>query len=147
MKNLTLSVIITPLLIACGGGGGGDGGSGGGTTPATPIAKVSKTTDLVAPDGFDYNPIESRALTVDISSQHLQRAYLSVYSNYVVVDGGVKVPDYGSRIAAVQLDKGIANVNLSIADSEEEVLAEIWFYDGSTPLQRSFTTDQNNWYW
>lgn len=146
MKNLTISLIITPLLIACGGGGGG-GESGGSSAPAAPIAKVSKTSDLVAPDGFDYNPIESRSLTVDISSQHLQRAYLSVYSNYIVVDGGLKVPDYGSRIAAVQLNKGIANVNLSISDSEEEVLAEIWFYDGSTPLQQSFTTEQSDWYW
>ncbi|MDN3682918.1 hypothetical protein QWZ04_21670 [Vibrio tapetis subsp. quintayensis] len=146
MKNLTLSLMITPLLVACGGGGE----SGGTSTPAAPIAPiaaVSQTSDLVAPEGFDYNPIESRTLTVDLSASRSQRAYLSVYTRYVEINGGVKVPDYGSRVAATQLDNGKASIDLTIADSQDNVLAEVWFYDGSDPLQQEFSTNQTSWYW
>lgn len=143
MKYLPLYLTLAPLLVACGGGGDGGGGS---SSPAAPIATVTSTSDLVAPDGFDYNPIESRSLNVDISAHSQQRAYLSVYRHYFEVDGK-KIPDYGSRIAAVQLDSGKASIDLSIADSEDDLLAEIWFYDGSDPLQKDFYAYQQSWSW
>ncbi|CCN35329.1 conserved hypothetical protein [Vibrio nigripulchritudo SO65] len=152
MKNLSLAIIVMSFLAACGGGGGGgDASSGNASSPAPselPAASPAiKTSDLVAPDGFDYSPIENRSMSVDISATSVARAYLSVYRNYHTLDDGTLLPDYGSRIVAMPLKDGKADITLIVSDSSNDLLGEIWFYDGSQPLQQKFYASQSSWSW
>ena len=51
-NRITLSLLVSLSLVACGGGGGGDAGSAGGgasaTTPAAASTQIDNTADIVA---------------------------------------------------------------------------------------------------
>ena len=91
MKYLIAMIIglVLLALAACGGGDSSDGGSSneGSSTPP-PIAFVESDEaptsmhDLVVPQGFDYSPVKSSTLSVDISSFSIQRAHLSLYKQW-----------------------------------------------------------------
>lgn len=149
MNIRTCILIMAFGLSGCGGGDGGGSTStpGGSQTPATSNGEPQLMTELNVPDGFSYNPVESVELDVDISAITTKRAFLSLYRNYDTVNDQAMKPDYSSRITAISLINGSAEINLEIADSQESVLGEIWFYDGSAPIQKLFYTDQKNWEW
>ncbi|MDP2572445.1 hypothetical protein CW749_21425 [Vibrio sp. vnigr-6D03] len=151
MKNISLSILLGLSLTACGGGGGGSTGGGSAATPAPDDSQTAtpsvKTKDLVAPEGFDYDPIENRNVAIDISSTSIARAYLSIYRNYHTLSDGTLLPDYGSRIVAMPLKDGKADLSVIISDSSNDLLGEIWFYDGSAPLQTRFYASQSTWSW
>ncbi|MGF1719302.1 hypothetical protein L4D20_04555 [Vibrio kyushuensis] len=163
IKWTALSIVFA--LTACGGGGGGEGGgsssstgsSGSGSAGSTSTiieesstesAVVARTMqDLVVPDDFSYNPVMGHHFDVDISAYSSQRAYISVYGQFTVNQDGSYKPDFNSRITSTSLDNGTASLEFCISDSQSSVLAEIWFYDGSDPIQHQFTTAQNQWIW
>ncbi|PMK03217.1 hypothetical protein [Vibrio sp. 10N.261.55.A7] len=160
MNNLN-SVLISALvlsLVGCGGGGGGEGSST--ATPAAASPASSETaasesfvetvvqrsmSELSIPDGFSFNPIKDHSFDVDISNFSTQRAYVSVYGEYSEDSDGTIQANYSSRIASSALSSGVAELNFCIADSQQMLLAEIWFYDGTDPLQVVIPASQTDW--
>ncbi|WGV98149.1 hypothetical protein QF117_04635 [Vibrio sp. YMD68] len=160
IKWITLSLSF--FLLACGGGG-----DGGDSTPANKtitaeeqdesvgsagsientLAVQRTTQDLSIPDGFSFNPVVEYTFDVDISAYSTQRAYVSVYGDYVPLPNGGFAPNFNSRITSTSLENGQAALEFFISDSQSSVLAEIWFYDGSDPIQYQFTPSQNSWIW
>ncbi|GAM74227.1 hypothetical protein JCM19241_5423 [Vibrio ishigakensis] len=81
-SHIALSFISLGVLTACGGGSGGSSNSGGGgssstptvtetaevTTPAQENAETRKTSELVVPDDFNYDPTDKLTVDVDISA-------------------------------------------------------------------------------
>ncbi|MUK61855.1 hypothetical protein GNP81_15050 [Aliivibrio fischeri] len=154
MKNIILDKIaiasITALfLMACSdSGGSSSGGSAGGSSPAADEKpEPIKTQDLVAPEGFSFNPIDDQRLIVDLSGSLPSRAHLSVYSSFSEKDDGGYIVDYGSKIIDVPLTNGAVDIEFSIADSLNESVVEIWLYDGSDPQQKKFVVDGTQWEW
>ncbi|WP_295891028.1 hypothetical protein [uncultured Vibrio sp.] len=161
MNNLNLALIssIVFSLVGCGGGGGGEGGSTSTPSVSAPAASDSATDSTVAsaaieqrsmnelsiPDGFSFNPIKDHSFDVDISNFSTQRAYVSVYGEYTEANDGSLQPDYSSRIASAPLTSGAAELKFCIADSQQLLLAEVWFYDGTDPLQVVVSANQTQW--
>nr|WP_086938472.1 hypothetical protein [Thaumasiovibrio occultus] len=145
MKNLFYTMMGV-ALVGCGGGDGDSPQGGGGPSP-TPTVTVTQTEDLVAPEGFSYNATQAKVLQVDVSSQASGRAHLSVYSAYTQNSAGDRVPDYNSRLVSLPLSNGQAEVELTVANVTNDYLAEIWFYDGSPPMQMILSSDDSEWRW
>ncbi|KAB0300910.1 hypothetical protein F2Z80_17625 [Vibrio fortis] len=118
------------LIFGCGGGGGG------GSSTAAPAPAASTMSELTVPDGFDYNPVEQHDLNIDISHISKNRSFVSVYSRYSERSDATFKPDYSSRLLAGSLNNGQFNSSFTAPISEENILIEIWFYDGQAPLQQ-----------
>ncbi|AUI88427.1 hypothetical protein BS333_19055 [Vibrio azureus] len=134
--KILFTILMGLVLTAC----GGDGGSSGSSTPpisVTPEAQPEVTmTDLVVPDDFNFNPVTESSLEVDISGLTTQRAHLSLYKSFTNDDNAGYVANYASKVASVPLSDGVANFDYTISDNQGEMLVEIWFYDGSDPIQK-----------
>ncbi|TKF21233.1 hypothetical protein FCV43_12620 [Vibrio genomosp. F6] len=148
MKNLLTVTTLTLILMGCGGGGGGGGGSSeGGNSTATPAESTLTTSELIVPDGFDYNPIDDFQLKLDLSSETTQRAYVSVYHQFSTDNSAAIQANYSSRIASASLQEGKSTINFTVPNAKKELLVEIWFYDGSPPKQQVFSTTNRQLIW
>lgn len=159
-SHIALSFISLGVLTACGGGSGGSSNSGGGgssstptvtetaevTTPAQENAETRKTSELVVPDDFNYDPTDKLTVDVDISALTSDKAYLSVYSEFDEQGGDFK-PDYRHRVSGTPLANGKASMELTFPSQNQVLLAEVWFFDGSEPLQKLITVDDPSFYY
>ena len=153
MKYLIAMIIglVLLALAACGGGDSSDGGSSneGSSTPP-PVAFVESDEapasmhDLVVPQGFDYSPVKSSTLSVDISSFSIQRAHLSLYKQFEEDSSGNYKPSYSSKVVSIPLQDGKAVFEFNVSDSQGNLLAEIWFYDGTEPIKQVITAKDSN---
>ncbi|EDP60711.1 hypothetical protein [Vibrio sp. AND4] len=151
MKYLIAMIIglVLLALAACGGGDSSDGGSGNEdySTPPVTVVKPDETPstqDLVVPEGFDYSPVKSGTLSVDISSFSTQRAHLSLYKQFEEDSSGNYKASYSSKVASIPLQDGKADFEFNVSDSQGDLLAEIWFYDGTEPIKRVITAKDSN---
>ncbi|WP_122055615.1 hypothetical protein [Vibrio sp. Evd11] len=145
MKYL-ITCILGFVLMACGGGGGGSDNSA--STPSTSDNDFSASTpntvtnepitmqDLTLPEDFNYNPIKKGTLNVDISNFSSQRAHLSLYKEFEKQSSESFSAHYPSKVMSVPLNDGKADFDFNLADSQENLLVEIWFYDGTDPIQK-----------
>lgn len=155
----TSSILAVLVLTACGGGGGGSDSSSGAAQVDTPVASSDSTVtetaasvqaplrsmqDLAVPDDFDYNPTQSVDVLVDISNISTQRAYISVYSEFQESTDGTLTPDYAYRVANGALSSGKGEITITYAQEYTSLLAEIWFYDGTEPMQRVITRNNSD---
>ncbi|MBV7315120.1 hypothetical protein [Shewanella sp. NIFS-20-20] len=141
MNKLTYLVCIL-LLVGCGGGSESE------TVVIPDAAPVPESTgDLVAPVGFDFQPVKEQSLDVDISSYSTQRAFLSSYSQYHQLENCELLPVYDSRIIAMSLVNGTASSVFPFVNDEGPVLAEIWFYDVTPPIVQTFDRAADTWFW
>jgi hypothetical protein len=150
MKNKILVVIASLFLMACSdsGGSGSSGGTGGGASPTTvPQPEPVKTQDLVAPDGFTFNPVTAHTLEINLSGSLPERTHLSVYSAYTEGTDGKYIVDYDSKVIDAALVNGALTIEFSLAESQSTIVAEIWSYDGSLPIQKEFAIDSNPLVW
>lgn len=143
MKRL-FTIIMGLALTACGGGDSG-GGSSSAPTPTVQSPEPERMQDLVVPDGFSYDPIVQGTLNVNISSFSSQRAHLSVYKEYGQNGSGGFNANYASRVASAALTDGKTHVNYTLSDSQKNLLVEVWFYDGSEPLQTIISPEDKEW--
>ncbi|MGF1754693.1 hypothetical protein L4C33_13970 [Vibrio makurazakiensis] len=150
------SVLALSFITACGGGdGGGDGGTTGTSTPSVPSttqavateAGPSRMEELVVPDGFDYNPVTKFEMSLDISDITTQRAFVSVYSRFTERANSTLKPDYSSKVIASSLTDGKIDLTFPAPNVHEQLLVEIWFYDGQDPMQKTFSTANNTITW
>ncbi|EGQ9051184.1 hypothetical protein CGI24_07360 [Vibrio parahaemolyticus] len=148
MKNL-ITIIMGLALTACGGGGGGGDKSGDSSTPpptqTTIVVEEPSMQTLNVPDGYDYDPIVARALSVDISGYSSQRAHLSVYKEYQETTSGTYQAKYASKVASEALINGKAEMNFPVSDSQGNLLVEVWFYDGLDPVQHVISAEDSSW--
>ena len=152
MKNKILVVIASLFLMACsdsgGSGSSGGTGGGGGASPATvPQPEPIKTQDLVAPDGFAFNPVTAHTLEINLSGSLPERTHLSVYSAYTEGADGKYIVDYASKVIDAAMVNGALTIEFSLAESQSAIVSEIWSYDGSLPLQKEFVIDSNPLVW
>ncbi|CAM2994927.1 hypothetical protein VIRA109638_09370 [Vibrio rarus] len=165
-KASTLMAML--MLTACGGGSGGNSDSSTDSavieeTPVQdPIATPSPTEepsietaaqeihtpqrsmqDLSIPNDFNYDPMQSLTVHIDISNFSRKRAYISLYSDYALNTDGTWQPNYAYRIANGALNNGQGNIEVSYAEQYRSILAEIWFYDGTEPIQKIISTTED----
>lgn len=151
MKQVISITFITLGLTACGGGDGGSSSS----TPSSPAEQESSAADtqqptilttqqLSVPDGFDYDPSLVINSNIDISAFSTQRAYASLYRRYSAGEDQQWIADYSSRIASASLNEGKAKLEVTYGGEVESLLLEIWFYDGTPPLQKILSEAQTD---
>jgi len=74
VAGLTISVLLTLVLTACGGGSGGSGGGGGGgqaggrsSLPASVVAQINKVTSCLRAQGVQVpSPAKRKAIRQEI---------------------------------------------------------------------------------
>ncbi|MGR6859212.1 hypothetical protein [uncultured Aliivibrio sp.] len=153
MKKVIIVTMASLFLMACGGesgsGGSSSGDSGGGNASPAVIDQPEpiKTQDLVAPDGFSFNPVTAQSLTINLSGTLAPRTHLSIYSEYKEGQNGSFIVNYDSKVIDSAVVNGHLFIEFSLAQSQSTIVAEIWSYDGSEPLQRKFEIDNNTLVW
>lgn len=168
MLNNTLKMItlcLFPLLLtACGGGGGGSSSADINVTDSsnTSIDNAEITTteaiesvqtlslemdDLVATEDFSFTSKQKVQVFLELTDLQQERAYVSIYSNYMLLDSGRFYPDSSSRVISGALDAGTFSESFTAVKQQSEYLIEIWFYDGSEPQQEVITLTNNELIW
>ena len=142
MRKIMIATMASLFLMGCGGDSGGSS-SGGSAPQPEPI----KTQNLVAPDGFSFNPVTEQSLTINLTGSLAERSHLSIYSEYTENQDGTYLVNYDSKIIDTGIESGSSTVDFSLAESQSTIVAEIWSYDGSSPLQREFRIDDHALVW
>ncbi len=127
MNAKIITLVLIGALTGCGGGGdeggsasgSGSTGSGGTSTPVNSgadVAAVSETelelrtmSELSIPDGFSFNPVMGHQFDVDLSALSTDRAYISIYSEFIENADGTYTPNYNSRVTSSSLSAGLAS--------------------------------------
>ena len=174
-KHLTVIAMIT-LITACGGGGDGgdvasvtasdtasstgsasttsnapsmlvDTSGGVADIPETITSSATSMSETVVPDDFSYNPVLEQHFDVDIRGYSVSPAYISLYGEFTENDDGSFTADYNSRITSAPVEDGEATLDYVSSDSQYYVLAEVWFYDGTSPVQKRIPNTESSWEW
>lgn len=149
-KKLVMCVLFIFTLIGCGGGGGGDS-----TPPPTipddpiddpvndlPEKATVEMSELKASDDFDFTSKQKIEVALDLttllaSNGHAGlRAYVSVYSDYTLLDSGQYYANASSRVLGGDLLDGKFASSFTSLNAQDTYLLEVWFYTGESPLQR-----------
>ncbi|WP_407333608.1 hypothetical protein [Enterovibrio sp. 27052020O] len=115
--------------------------------PPTVTSSATAMTNTIVPDTFSYNPVVTKNVLVDITSYNTSRAFISIYGAFTQNSDGSYTADYNSRIKAATMENGTISLDYLIADSQYYMLAEVFFYDGSMPIQTRITNEQTSWVW
>ncbi len=170
----TLLLITASLLItACGSGGGStdntntNTGTGTGTGTAIsssissssmasssmisssePANKSIKTGDLVAAEDFDFATQKNVRINVQSSDVNIQntRYQLNFYTSFQM-NNNVYLPHFKTQFASGVLLKGKFTQSIQLPTNTQTILAELWAYDGSAPIQALLSIEGNaaNW--
>jgi hypothetical protein len=145
------SLSTLALLTACGGGGGDDDSSKASVTPpttiTTPITTPPATTipttpivipvvdptsldDLVVDPDYDLQAAFTLLVQVDLATS--QRGYFSLCDDYQQQNQIITV-NYESCLLRGALNNGQLNEQLLVANHQRNLMAVVWFYDGSAP--------------
>ena len=147
MKTFTLQLLIIslPLLtIACSGGGNSDsktayteesGGTDSSSTSTTTSSSSNDESDLRAEDYFDLT--STYELTLDVNTGHSQRSFLSL-CNGEGVETAMDV-NYEDCLVRSALLRGQLNQTIKVANHLTNLVAAIWFYDGTEPILVNFS--------
>ncbi|MEI8607637.1 hypothetical protein P4S70_00205 [Enterovibrio sp. Hal110] len=176
-KPITIIALITLLTACGGGGDGGDvasvtasdtgtandSGSASSTSsapsmlvdtsggvadiPETITSSATSMSETVVPDDFSYNPVLEQHFDVDIRGYSVSPAYISLYGEFTENDDGSFTADYNSRITSAPVEDGEATLDYVSSDSQYYVLAEVWFYDGTSPVQKRIPNTEASWTW
>ena len=144
LTNKSLSLLIVSLLVtACGGGGGGGGvENSAGNTKATVTMQ-----ELVAADDFLFTTKQSIQVSVSLAEYKIERAYISIYSDYQQLPSGRYYPNASSRTIAGNLQQGEFENSFFSLGKQSTFLVEVWLYDGQDPLQKELTLVNNKLVW
>ncbi|MCC2522117.1 hypothetical protein [Vibrio coralliilyticus] len=124
-NRITLSLLVSLSLVACGGGGGGDAGSAGGgasaTTPAAASTQISNTADIVASRDFSFDVGQIVTFTVDYNGSSDGAVHL--YSEAAFTsDSGEVIADPTSRITTIYPDR-TSTVTLEVNSNWQQIYA------------------------
>lgn len=121
-------IFIFPITLLMLFGCGGEDQNRGSAPSCLNTSQVEIHFDyLVIADGDDYNPVKSQSLIVDIIRMSAERAHASVYTKFKEASQGHYKSDYKSQIISRTLESSATELDFSIADLQQEFLAEVWF--------------------
>ncbi|OEE66944.1 hypothetical protein A1OO_14360 [Enterovibrio norvegicus FF-33] len=124
-----------------------DNSGGLANIPTTVSSSATSMSATVVPDGFSYNPVLEQLFVVDIRGYSVSPAYITVYGEFTENDDGTFTAHYNSQIVAASLENGQTTLNYVSSDSQFYVLAEVWFYDGTNPVQKRIPNTESSWVW
>ncbi|MBW8184254.1 hypothetical protein [Shewanella nanhaiensis] len=153
-----LLVLLFASITACGGGGGGDEGSEpaaatGAVTPTTttpptttptpdpdpePAPEPTSLDDLVVAADNAMQAVFQLMISIDINSN--KRAYFSLCDDYSVSNMSYEVNFESCRYRGPLID-GQLNADIKVANHNGQMLAVLWFYDGSEPSYQLWQYD------
>jgi len=128
-QRLLLLLTLGSILTACGGGGGSSQPAT--QTDAVATALSSSLDDLVVAPTFNLQA--TFTLTVDIELDQNTRGYFSLCDPYDQSKSPVRV-NFESCLLRGPLVAGQLKESLQVANHVRELMAVIWFYDGSDPI-------------
>lgn len=169
-KGITVAAtLLLTLLTACGGGGGDDSSPAPAATTPTTTATTTPTTttpttpatpetptdpdpetpteptipatsidDLVVDADFDLQA--AFTLGIDVALESTQRGYFSLCDQYEQSGADITV-NFESCLLRGALDEGSLNEALLVANHQQNLVAVVWFYDGSDPLYQMWSYD------
>ncbi|WP_281543711.1 hypothetical protein [Grimontia sp. SpTr1] len=117
------------------------------TIPPTVLSSATDMSEMVVPADFSYDAVDSQSVDIDISSYTTSKGYISIYGGFTQNDDGSYSADYNSRITSADVENGLASLTYPLADSQYYMLAEVFFYDGTTPIQTRINNEQSSWVW
>ncbi|MBE1277853.1 hypothetical protein [Enterovibrio baiacu] len=115
--------------------------------PETITSSATSMSETVVPDDFSYNPVLEQNFEVDIRGYSVSPAYISLYGEFTENDDGTFTANYNSRITSAPVEDGEATLDYVSSDSQYYVLAEVWFYDGTSPVQKRIPNTESSWVW
>lgn len=115
--------------------------------PTTLLSSATQMSEIVVPEAFSYDSVSMQNVDIDITRYSTGRGYLSIYSVFSLNSDGTYRADYNSRITSANVENGLASLTYPLADSQYYMLAEIYFYDGTTPIQTRLNNEQSSWIW
>ena len=168
LSRIFAAAVYTTALAACGSGGGSGGenntatnttatyssvssssmASSSSATSSSSTAAISTTTTdaLIAAPDFDFASQSTVQLNVHFENHGGNRYQVSLYSNFQESNAGY-LPHYNSQITSGALTDGVYTSQLQIPSTQTRVLAELWSYDGSAPIQAVLSVEDGvlNW--
>ena len=171
LNQIFTAVLCTTVLAACGSGGGSGGENNNAEHTAATYSSISSSSDvnssssssaasssstatisttttdaLVAAPDFDFASQSTVQLNVRFENHGGNRYQLSLYGNYQESNTGY-LPHYNSQITSGALTDGVYTSQLQIPSTQTRVLAELWSYDGSAPIQAVLSVQDGilNW--
>lgn len=117
------------------------------TIPPNVTSSATMMSEVSVPSDFNYNGVDIQNLSVDIRGYSLAKGYVSIYGAFEQNADGPYSADYNSRITSATVEAGLADLSYPLADSQYYMLAEVYFYDGSTPIQTRINNQQTSWIW
>jgi hypothetical protein len=158
--KMTSLWLITFILLGCGGGGSSSDNGSKVATPAAqtpsenieiePEAKEEEVVDiqsLIIADDFTFTMKENVQVNITLSEYINERAYVSVYQRYQLIDSEQYYAIADSRVLGGALTQGEFNQSFVTLNNQEEYLVEVWFYDNRAPLQRVLYANNNSLTW
>ena len=143
------------MLNAC---GGSDGGSENVEaiieSPNETVSEIESVSveqalqemdSLVATQDFSFTTKDNIEVIVELNDD--QRAYISLYQEYQQLDSGRYYPDSASLVISGALQNGLFKQSFIGLNKQTQYLLEVWFYDGSEPLQQELIVDDNQLIW
>lgn len=154
-----LLVLLFASITACGGGGGGDESSAPAattgtvtppptTTPPTttptpdpdpdPIPDPTSLDDLIVAADNAMQAVFQLMISIDINSS--KRAYFSLCDDYSGNNMNYEVNFESCRYRGSLID-GQLDADIKVANHNGQMLAVLWFYDGSAPSYQLWQYD------
>lgn len=159
-RQLLLALLLT-LTMAC-GGGGGEGGSETVSVPTTvtpptatpptktptpdpdpepvPVPEPTSMDDLIVAADNAMQAAFQLAISVDTNSP--KRSYFSLCDDFSGSGSNYTV-NFESCLYRGPLTSGKLDTDLKIANHNGQLLAVLWFYDGSSPTFKLWQYDTN----
>ena len=114
--------------------------------PTIPSSAATMNTTIV-PDGFSYNLSVNKQFTLDIRAYSISPAHVSIYGEFTENDDGSFKAHYNTRIISAPLENGQGILNYVSSEDQYYVLAEVWFYEETDPLQKRISSTETDWIW
>lgn len=108
---------------------------------------VVEIDSLVAAEDFSFTTKDNIEVIVELDDYKEKRAYFSLYSEYQKLDSGRYYPESASRVMGKELQNGILNESFIGLNNQQLYLLEVWLYDGSEPLQKELSVNNNQLIW
>lgn len=158
---LLVIAIVGTLVTACGGGGGDDGAEvtnvPASTTPTTdtttttpppvtttpapepdPIPEPTSLDDLIVDADNTMQAAFELIIAIDIGS--MKRAYFSLCDEFSGGDNNYRV-NFESCLYRGPTSNGKLNTDLKIANHNGQLIAVLWYYDGTAPKYQIWQFD------
>jgi len=135
LKQITVAVFLSLLMIACGGGGSGDAGSDGivssppdtAAPPATPAPTGAAAIDV--PVGFDFASTTTLPVTVLLNDSAPAKAYLTVCRS---TPAGV---DYDRCLLRAPVSAGRYDGELLLPNHVDSLTATVWSFSPASVVR------------